>query len=189
MSSVIPEIERIPEPLYQQIAGLVPIPCVDLVIVRRGERETEVLLIKRAIPPDKDKWCIIGGRVIGGREVQPERLSGAIQRQAERELGIEIKVLPPWDPNHPLVVFDDPDCDPAKYPIVMVYPVEVVRGDVRTGPESSEVRWFPYSRLPDVMGFTHRREVEAVMSELARRGWHTATVGDSDRRPRPSDES
>jgi ADP-ribose pyrophosphatase YjhB (NUDIX family) len=189
MSDVIPEVARIPEPLYQQIAGLVPIPCVDLVIVRRGEREPEVLLIKRAIPPEKEKWCIIGGRVIGGREVQPERLSGAIRRQADRELGIEVSVLPPWDEHHPLVVFDDPDCDPAKYPIVMVYPVEVVRGDVRTGPESSEVRWFPYSRLPDEMGFTHRQEVEAVMSELSRRGWYPATVRNPDRRPRPSDAS
>ncbi len=171
MSKVIPEGSLIPEPLYQQIAGLVPIPCVDLVIVRRGEREPEVLLIKRAIPPEKDKWCIIGGRVIGGREVQPEGLAGAITRQANRELGIDVSVLPPWDEHHPVAVFDDPNCDPAKYPIVLVYPIEIVRGDVRTGPESSEVRWCPYSQLPEVMGFTHRQEVEAVMSELYRRGW------------------
>lgn len=170
MSDVIPHAARIPEPLYQQITGLVPIPCVDLVVIRPGERELEILLIKRAIPPEKDKWCIVGGRVIGGREVPPERLSGAIRRQADRELGVEVGILPPWDEHHPLVVFDDPDCDPAKYPIILVYPVEIVRGDIRTGPESSEVRWLPYSELPDVMGFTHRQEVEAVVTELMRRG-------------------
>lgn len=171
MSDVIPSAARIPEPLYQRITAFMPIPCVDLVIVRAGTAEPDVLIVKRAIEPDKDTWCIVGGRVIGGREVPPEGLAGAIARQAERELGVEVAVVPPWDANHPLAVFDDPSCDPAKYPIVLVYPVEITRGSPRTGPESAEVRWCPYAELPRAMGFTHHAEIDAVIAELARRGW------------------
>jgi len=171
MSDVIPGAARIPEPLYQQITAFMPIPCVDLVIVRAGTLGPEVLIVKRAIAPDKGMWCIVGGRVIGGREVPAEGLAGAIARQAERELGVAVSVLPPWDANHPLAVFDDPTCDPAKYPIVLVYPVEITQGTARTGPESSEVRWCPHSELPDVMGFTHRAEIDAVIAGLAHRGW------------------
>jgi len=171
MSDVIPGAARIPEPLYQQITAFMPIPCVDLVIVRAGTSGPEVLILKRAIAPDKGMWCIVGGRVIGGREVPAEGLAGAIARQAERELGVAVSVLPPWDANHPLAVFDDPTCDPEKYPIVLVYPVEITQGTARTGPESSEVRWCPHSELPDVMGFTHRAEIDAVIAGLAHRGW------------------
>ena len=171
MSDVIPSAARIPEPLYQQITACMPIPCVDLVVVRAGAAEPDLLIIRRAIEPDKDKWCIVGGRVIGGREVAPEGLAGAIARQAERELGVEVAAVPPWDANHPLAVFDDPACDPAKYPIVLVYPVEITEGTIRPGPESAEIRWCPYSALPDVMGFTHRAEIDAVVAELTRLDW------------------
>jgi ADP-ribose pyrophosphatase YjhB (NUDIX family) len=177
MSDVIPSAARIPQALYQQITAIMPIPCVDLVIVRAGAAGPEVLIVKRAIEPDKGLWCIVGGRVIGGRDVAPERLAGAIARQAERELGVEVAVIPPWDANHPLAVFDDPECDPAKYPIVLVYPVEITKGTARTGPESSEVRWCPRDELPDVMGFTHREEIDAVIAEIALRGWPDQDAG------------
>jgi 8-oxo-dGTP diphosphatase len=176
MHDVIPKAARIPEDLYQHITARVPIPCVDLVPVRPGKEGLEVLIIKRAIAPEKDKWCIVGGRIIGGRDVKPEGLFGAIERQAQVELGVQVAVVAPWDARHPLIVFDDPDCDPAKYPIVLVYPVEIVGGTIRVGPESSEVRWCAYGELPAVMGFTHRQEIEAVAAELFRRGWPNSPI-------------
>jgi len=172
MSRVIPQQARIPETLYQKITALVPIPCVDLVPVRKESGTLEILLIKRKIEPEKGKWCLIGGRVIGGREVKPERLSGAIKRQAKIELGVEVKIISPWDANHPAVLFDEPSCDPAKYPIIAVYPVEVVKNSViKVGPESSKTKWFEYDDLPPVMGFTSREEVGAVVGALKRAGW------------------
>lgn len=167
MTKVIPANSRIPEDIYQKITAFTPIPCVDLVVLRKGSEGVEVLLIERKIHPEKGKWCLIGGRVIGGREVAPEGLSGAIKRQAQIELGVEVEIIPPWDEHHPAVLFDRPDADPAKYPIIAVYPAKLKGLDeIKEGPESAQHEWFDIKNLPKEIGFTHREEIEAVLEEM-----------------------
>lgn len=67
---------------YSKIHALMPILCVDLLIVHAGE----VLLVKRNTEPDKGKWWIPGGRVW-----KNESLEAAVHRQAA-QLGMEVEI-------------------------------------------------------------------------------------------------
>lgn len=73
----------IPEVLYCEIHQVMPIPCVDLIIIR-GE---QALLGKRSNKPVLGQWWFPGGRVKKG-----ETLDQAAIRQGKRELGLSLVV-------------------------------------------------------------------------------------------------
>jgi len=130
----------LPEEFYRKVIKSVPILCVDLVI----ENGKETLLIKRKIPPCKGYWCLIGGRVHYG-----ERVLDAVRRQAKDELGLKIKI------EKFIGVYDNPKRDPNKHAVSLAYMVKPVGGKMRTGPESSEIKFF--GKLPKRIGFDHRK--------------------------------
>ena len=66
---------------YSRIHSLLPIACIDLVIVRTDA----VLLVKRKNEPLKDNWFIPGGRLHRGEFVQD-----AIERIAKEETGLTV---------------------------------------------------------------------------------------------------
>ena len=74
----------IPGALYKKIVELMPICCVDAVF-KSGK---DVYLFKRAYEPAKDKWWIIGGRILKG-----ETLKKAMLRKAKEEIGIDAKIV------------------------------------------------------------------------------------------------
>ncbi|MFB6216765.1 MAG: NUDIX domain-containing protein [Candidatus Aenigmatarchaeota archaeon] len=76
-------VDWIPEGLYQEIIGNMPVPCVDLVV----ECRSGVLLCYRKNQPAKDSWYIPGGRVKKG-----ETLEEAVHRVADEELGVEVEI-------------------------------------------------------------------------------------------------
>jgi len=75
----------IPEKIYQQILENVPIACVDIAIVARGE----VLLVQREDPPAIGQWWVPGGRVLKGEMMRETAL-----RKARDEVGIECHIGP-----------------------------------------------------------------------------------------------
>ena len=79
----ISESKNIPAGLYKKIVSLMPICCVDMVFWSKGK----VFLFKRAYAPAKNKWWIIGGRILKG-----ERLKDAVARKAKEEIGVDIKI-------------------------------------------------------------------------------------------------
>lgn len=162
---VIPSKRLIPKQLFELIQKSIPIVCVDLIVFRKKDRAgLEVLLVKRKIPPEIGKWVLIGGRVIKG-----ETLKQAIQRQARRELSVTVRILPPWDYNSPIRVFDNPKFDPQKHAIALAYPVIIKEGAARmSGPEFSEAQWFDTSKLPPNLGFNglHRQEIMCAVKAL-----------------------
>ena len=164
VDSVIPQALLIPADLFGRIQKNVPIVCVDLVIIRQKPAGIEVLLIKRKLVIGFGKWCLIGGRVLKG-----ETLAQAVGRQARRELGISVAFVPPWHANSPVWVSDEPDADPQKHSICMVYLVVIDSGvPAASGPEFSESRWFKIEELPENIGFNHRHEIEVTLKALAR---------------------
>ncbi len=162
---VIPSRRLIPKQLFESIQKSIPIICVDLIVFRKKDKAgLEVLLAKRKIPPEIGKWVLIGGRVMIG-----ETLKRAIQRQAKREFSVTVRILPPWDYNNPIRVFDNPKFDPQKHAIALAYPVVIKDGMPRmSGPEFSEIRWFGAEKLPSNLGFNglHRQEIMCAVKAL-----------------------
>ena len=75
---------KIPEKLYMQIKGSIPILCVDVLV----KTDTGVLLEVRDHWPAKNKAWVIGGRVYYG-----ESLEHAIERKVKDELGLNVKII------------------------------------------------------------------------------------------------
>ncbi len=151
--TVVPKSRWIPDELFQQIQRNIPVACVDLLVLRKHAGTVETLLIKRKIYPEQGKWCLIGGRIL-----KNEYTKDAIRRQAQEELGLSVKILPPWNEIMPFGVFNDPKSDKQKHFVVLAYPVMITRGRLNaSGPEFSEARWFAFSKLPQTLGFYHAK--------------------------------
>lgn len=75
---------KIPMSLYKKIVGLMPICCVDI-IFKVGKK---VYLFKRRYEPAKNKWWLIGGRVLKG-----ESLKNAAIRKVKEEIGVDARIL------------------------------------------------------------------------------------------------
>ena len=65
---------------YEEIKKLMPISCVDLLIIHEGK----LLLMLRNNEPGKDLWFTPGGRILKG-----ESLEQAVNRVLEKETGLE----------------------------------------------------------------------------------------------------
>ena len=79
-------MRQIPDALYRQIVELMPILCVDLLIVHEGK----YLLVKRKREPAKGLWWPPGGRVWKG-----ETIENAARRKAKEEIGVQVRIIAP----------------------------------------------------------------------------------------------
>lgn len=73
---------RIPDREYKKILELMPICCVESMILHRGR----VLLVKRNMEPCKGEWWFPGGRIR-----KNEGIEEAAERKALEEAGIKAK--------------------------------------------------------------------------------------------------
>ena len=74
----------IPESLFRQIRETVPMVCIDFVCFHNGK----ALLTYRTEHPKKGQWWIQGCRL-----QKNETLSAGLQRLAQREIGVSVKIL------------------------------------------------------------------------------------------------
>ena len=153
----------IPDALFQEIQKNTPIPCVDLLPIRKTkDGKIEVLLIKRKIYPEQGKWGLIGGRIL-----KNELTKEAIKRQAKEELGVLVKIVPPWTEINPFTVFNDPVSDKQKHFVALTYLVSITAGEVKaSGPEFSEAKWFPLHKLPKKFSFHHKKVLIMFMNYI-----------------------
>lgn len=151
---------------YKLVTEKSVIPCIDLVVLRGGEK-WEVALFVRKTGYEVGKWC-----VIGGRQWKEEVAGESIKRQA-LEMGVVVEVIPPFEPNFPAWVHDDPEHDKTKHSSSNVYPVRVIDGEINhEGQEYSEYKWFLADELPDdsSWAYHHKFEVEKTIAQLRRFG-------------------
>ncbi len=74
----------IPKKTYEKIHKLLPIACVDVVIIHNNA----ILLGKRKNRPAKGEWWFPGGRVLKG-----ETLKNAVIRKTKEETGLDVKIV------------------------------------------------------------------------------------------------
>lgn len=124
--------KHIENKLYRKILSVMPVPCVDAVIVNGNS----FLLGKRANKPVQGEWCVIGGRILKG-----ESLENAVKRhvRAEAEIsGLKIKKFLATIPT----IFRDSAQGPSSHTINSVFLVEAKSKKFKASKENKELRWF-----------------------------------------------
>ncbi len=76
---------KIPQKLFEEIKKNIPLSCVDIILVNKDH---EFLLVKRNIPPYKNKWCLPGGIV-----KKNQKIVDKLNEIAKNELGINVKIV------------------------------------------------------------------------------------------------
>jgi colanic acid biosynthesis protein WcaH len=124
--------ECIPARLYEKILRVMPIACVDAVIVRGRS----FLLGKRMNKPAKGKWFVIGGRVMKG-----ESLERSIKRHVKAETGLTDLRIKKFL-TAAAVIFKDSAQGPSSHAISSVFLVEMPTKILSPSKENKELKWF-----------------------------------------------
>ena len=153
---------------YQRVRETVPIVCVDIVPLRvEAGAVKQVGLILRDAPDQGRRWCLVGGRVW-----RNETLAEAVTRHIQETMGPEIRFHLDPDAQPIYVAQYFPTRRPVgvidlrQHSVAMNYCVRI-GGEVATGGEAHEFRWFDVNRLPspDEFGF----EQDRILDECLRR--------------------
>lgn len=139
--------------------------AVDIVIFTIQDRALKVLLVKRRIPPFKDKLAIPGGFVL-----PEEGLDEAALRELREETGVGDVYL------EQLYSFGDPARDPRGRIISVAY-FALVSADhpLKAGSDAAEASWWPAEQVP-TLAFDHA-EILAYAVERLRNKLEYTTVG------------
>ena len=139
-----------------------PWVTVDVVIFTirpdaRGDDGLQVLLVKRRSRPFAGHWAIPGGFV-----QHNEGLDHAAKRQLFEETGVHDLYL------EQLYTFGQVDRDPRARVITVAYYALVRSADLTlaAGAGTSDVCWFPVSRLPDQIAFDHEKILSTALCRL-----------------------
>lgn len=108
----------------------------------------ELLLQKRAVPAEKDHWCIPGGRL-----EMFELLEHAVIREAKEELGVEIEVI------RLMGVCDHIILEENAHWVAMSYLCKIRSGEpkIMEPDKASDLQWFPLDNLPDHLTITTKK--------------------------------
>jgi ADP-ribose pyrophosphatase YjhB (NUDIX family) len=119
------------EELYLQILRVMPIPCVDLLVV---DDAGDVLLLLRRNEPAAGQWWFPGGRVQFG-----EQRGDAAKRKLEEECGLSSTRF------EEIGTFDillDSGPNQRSHAITSLFKVQVASGQsIRLDPQSSDACW------------------------------------------------
>jgi 8-oxo-dGTP diphosphatase len=134
-----------------------PSVTVDVVIFTLQNGELNVLLVQRKRWPFEGRWAIPGGFININ-----ETLEQAARRELEEETGVRDIYL------EQLYTFGNPRRDPRTRVISVAY-IALVSADTQTlrvSDESTDVRWFPVSRLPGPLAFDHDHILATALDRL-----------------------
>jgi 8-oxo-dGTP diphosphatase len=97
------------------------------------EMDSRIVLLKRAIDPQRGKWVLPGGYVDRGEEVMAASL-----RETEEECGLSTRI------QRLLGVYSYP----GRMTVVVVYVADYVSGDLKAADESEEVGLYGQDEIP-----------------------------------------
>jgi len=126
-----------------------PNVAVDGVILK----EHQILLIKRKNEPFKGKWALPGGFVEYG-----EKTEEAVIREIFEETGLTTKI------SDLVGVYSDPNRDPRGHTISVVYKVNILGGDLESGDDAADAKFFNTNQLP-LLSFDHDKIIKDALME------------------------
>lgn len=117
----------------------------DCVIVR----DNKVLLQKRSFGNFKGYWCLVCGKVKIG-----ETVIHAAVREVKEETGLDVKRL------HMVGIYDGKDRDPDNHCVAIGFLVDTNDAEPKVSREATEIKFFPFDKLPEKIAFDHRLSIE-----------------------------
>lgn len=150
---------------WERAQATLPIPHVDIVVLRRRGGTVQAGLILRDTPHQGRRWNLVGGRMQHG-----ESLGAAIRRELTAALGDDVAVAVEEDEQPHFVAQYAPDAgwpflpDPRKHAVALTYALEI-KGSVRPRGEALDFRWSPLAALParPSWGFGQDRACDACL--------------------------
>lgn len=111
----------------------------------------ELLLQKRAVPAEKDHWCIPGGRL-----EMFETLEHAVIREAKEETDLDIKVI------RLMGICDHIIKDENAHWVAMSYLCKIENGipKIMEPDKASDMKWFDLNNLPDRLTITTKKALD-----------------------------
>jgi len=122
----------------------VPKLTVDGVLFEKNQ----IVLVKRKHEPFQGKWALPGGFVEYG-----ETTVDAVVREVFEETGLNSTV------KDLLGVYSDPKRDPRGHTVTVVYLLKRQRGELRSGDDAVDVRFFNVDELPE-LSFDHEKIID-----------------------------
>ncbi|MCA8255671.1 NUDIX hydrolase [Burkholderia sp. AU31624] len=117
-------------------ASVRPVPAVIGIVLR----ERDVLLVRRANPPDAGCWGFPGGKIEAG-----ESIANAVVREIAEEATVDVEAL---DTFTALDAFDYDASDDVRQHFVMVAVLcRWLRGAPAAGDDALDARWFDLAEL------------------------------------------
>ena len=113
----------------------------------------KILLIKRKNEPFKGKWALPGGFVEYG-----ERVEDTVVREIYEETGLKTKI------RDFIGIYSDPNRDPRGHTITVVYFLDIKGGELKSGDDASDVKFFDLKDLPE-LSFDH----DIIIKDILRR--------------------
>ena len=129
------------------------IAAVDCIIFGFNDNGLKILLVKRAIEPEKGKWSLIGGFL-----KKNETLDESAKRVLDELTGIKELYL------EQLEAYSDIDRDPVTRTISIAYSA-LIKTTSKTLSKDFDAKWFSISKLPKLI-FDHNSMVDRAMRRL-----------------------
>ncbi len=118
-----------------------PLPSVAAFVINGKD---EILLIKRGIDPSKGKWALSSGFIESGET--PEQ---AVIRELKEETGLNGRVRQMLGVHiEPTKIYGDV--------LLVGYDIEVTGGKMKAGSDTTEAKFFPKNKLPEIPFLSHR---------------------------------
>jgi 8-oxo-dGTP diphosphatase len=132
-----------------------PIPTVDIIL----QKGSYILLIKRKNEPFKDHFALPGGFVNEGESVE-----SAVKREAMEEISLEI------EPIDILGVYSNPERDPRRHILTIVFVGTIIDGVARPGDDSVEIEWLHLDEIKNKMIAFDHKQILSDYSEWRKSG-------------------
>ena len=134
-----------------------PMVCVDMVVLRKTNLSTEILLIQRLNQPFKDHWALPGGFI----EMEEDLIESAYRELEEETHITQIKL-------QQLGSYGTPGRDPRGRTISVVYGGYLNdEQEAQAGDDAKETQWFPINALPP-LAFDHELIVNESLLTISK---------------------